>query len=212
MRYFLLALILFLSISCEKLLEVDDDRIGTIDNEKELSEAINGIYALFSEVFSYEQYHKVCVLADDINWSENTRGTDITDAGRTLYINLYKTIVSANNLIVQDGEFNDITLAGVCLGEAYFIRAICYFYLVRFYEEIPLVNDIEVKWDIERATTGEIYAFIENDLMNAIRLLPPDNENARIPRVTPHRGSAKAVLAEVYLNMAGFPLKDTEKY
>lgn len=212
MRYTLLALVLIVCISCEKLLEVDDDRIGTIDNEVELSEAIHGIYSLFSEVFADYDYHMVFVLADDINWTNRTSGMDIENPSRSIYINLYKTVISSNNLILQEGEFEDFPQAQTCIGEAYFIRAMCYFYLVRLYGEIPLVRDIEVKWDNERATTAEIYASIENDLLHAIQSLPKNNESSRIPYVTPHRGSAKAMLAEVYLNMAGWPLKDTEKY
>jgi hypothetical protein len=43
-------------------------------------------------------------------------------------------------------------------------------------------------------------------------LLPDNNASARIPYVTPCRGTAKAFLAELYLNWAGYPIKDTRKY
>jgi starch-binding outer membrane protein, SusD/RagB family len=43
-------------------------------------------------------------------------------------------------------------------------------------------------------------------------LLPKNNDSARVRYVTPHRGTAKALLAEVYLSWAGYPANDILKY
>lgn len=131
----------------------------------------------------------------------------------TLWSELYKSIACVNNIIVQYSEPDiESTDTKKLLGEAFFIRAYCYYRLVRIYGRIPLVNDIDVNYTLPRASFEEIYNFIENDLLKAIAYLPESNYQARIPYVTSHRGTAKAFLAEVYLTMGGFPLHDNEKY
>ena len=233
MKIRILIAITFLSVSCEKFLYDEDDKIGIINNQEELNNAITGIYGLFGDVFNdnlnVDPFLFACIMADDINLEpldqendhpcRNTNNKivandfyDIINIENNLYKTLYKTIVSTNNIIKQEDKIQNITQANTYIGEAYFIRSLCYFYLTRFFGEIPLVTNIEIKYNIKRASIPEIYKLIEVDMLKAIQLLPSSNETARIPDVTPHRGTAKAVLAEIYLNMAGFPLKDTEKY
>ncbi len=54
----------------------------------------------------------------------------------------------------------------------------------------------------------EIYALIEADLKKAEELLP---DKKREPG-RPNKGSAKAMLADVYLTEGGWPVKDASKY
>jgi hypothetical protein len=74
------------------------------------------------------------------------------------------------------------------------------------------VVNIDVDFNLEKPTYNEVYEFIEQDLLFATDLLPEKPELARIPGETPHKGTAKALLAEVYLSMAGFPVNDRQKY
>jgi len=205
-----------------------DEKIGNITSGEELNNAINGIYGLFNDAFNYYQYLATNVKADDINIFsfENYKQKEDTcsfigfdyifwnnsNINKNVYSNLYKTIQSANNLIAQADNIQGIAQANACLGEAYFIRSVCYFYLTRLFGEVPLITDIDVNYNIKRSSVADIYNEIEGDMMMAIRLLPSSKESARIPYDTPYRTTAKAVLAEIYLTMAGFPLKDTEKY
>ncbi len=227
MKNLIFFILFLLIVSCENLLYEEDDSIGIIDNNEELNEAINGIYGLLEKVYNYNNYFVTYVKADDINLYPNISasfGGDsclylISDGNwdealihKTLYINLYNTIISANNLIIQLEDGDNSNFENTCLGEAYFIRSVCYFYLIRLFGEIPVVRDIDVKYNIKRSSIPEVYDFIENDMLNAIKYLPPDFESVRIPYVTPHQGTAKAVLAEIYLTMAGNPLKDANKY
>jgi hypothetical protein len=125
----------------------------------------------------------------------------------------YKTIVTLNTIIDNVEKLRNVdTAVKKILGEAYLLRGYIYFRLMRVYGEIPLVNDTQVNYTISRSTFEEIYDFIEKDLETAIDLLPANKEEARIPYATPHVGTAKAILAEVYLTRAGFPLKQTEYY
>lgn len=100
------------------------------------------------------------------------------------------------------------------IGEAKFFRALNYFYLVKAFGAVPIVTttyttigDLYVK----RSTEQKVYEFIVRDLTDALAMNLPDKpfpENGfRISR-----GSVAALLADVYLNMAGYPLKDESKY
>lgn len=107
------------------------------------------------------------------------------------------------------------------LGEGYFMRALSYFYLTRFWGEVPCFANhkntksvdgtVAVQQQIPRTQVKDVYEkMIVRDLLLAIQLLPElsrTEDNSR-----PSMWAAKTVLADVYLHMAGWPLKDTEKY
>jgi len=129
------------------------------------------------------------------------------------YRDLYKAITSQNFILCQfedraisNDAFNEL------LGEVYYMRAYSYFRLARLFGQIPLIIDADVDYQVHRASFEEIYRQIESDVLQAIRLLPVTTFTARIPYITPCRGSAKAMLAEVYLTMGGYPVHDEEKY
>lgn len=95
--------------------------------------------------------------------------------------------------------------------EAYFLRAWGYFRLVRLYGPVPLIlksqNDPK-DFLVERSTLEGVYAQILEDLNIAIKFLPEKQvERARI-----NKWAGKALRADVYLNMASWPLKQTDKY
>lgn len=128
----------------------------------------------------------------------------------------YKTIKSSNSLI---GNYQKATGAtdvqrNNAAGVGYFYRAISYFFITRTWGEAPM--PLEATLDPKsNSTPQEIYASIVADLQKAETMLPDvwtaprRQENTDI---LPTRGSAKALLANVYLTMAGWPLKQTDKY
>lgn len=96
-------------------------------------------------------------------------------------------------------------------GQAYFARAWTYYNLVRTYNRIPLVLDLTVDFEIKKSEPGPIYSLIVEDLKKAEQLLPIKWTNYKaLSGYT--SGAAKALLANVYLSMAGYPLKDESKY
>ena len=106
------------------------------------------------------------------------------------------------------------------LGQAYFLRALAYFNLVRIFGEVPIITDISISYDIKKSSFTDIYALIVSDLTKAETLVPADyktaanvsdlEKNSAYARA--NTGAVKALMASVYLNMAGFPLKDASKY
>ena len=151
---------------------------------------------------------------DDLKYEGCRGGRYFSDKDKPFLIwqDIYNTVIQANNIIekYEKGELEHNSNGFV--GEAYFVRAYCYYRLVRIFGQAPLVTNIDVSYTLSISKPEKIYAQIEKDLLKAISLLPINNSSARRPFVTPHRGSAKAFLAEVYLTMGGYPVNDHSKY
>ena len=130
---------------------------------------------------------------------------------------LYATIKSANGLINNYKNATEATeiQRNNAAGHAHFLRAISYFYLTRTWGEIPMPTVVLPDNNRPNAKVEEIYNLIVADLKNAESMLP-DHWDGRANQkgidIFPTKGSAKAFLASVYLTMAGYPLKQTDKY
>jgi hypothetical protein len=126
---------------------------------------------------------------------------------------LFQTIGDANNIISKvNASTNLNVLKKNVVGETYLIRAYCYFRLARVYGQVPIVTNVDVDFTLKKPSFSELYNFIVGDLQKAIELLPQTIKEARVPYETPTIGSAKALLAEVYLTMGGYPLYDKNGY
>lgn len=123
----------------------------------------------------------------------------------------YKAIAQSSNIInmIEEGQSPEVDNQ---LGEAYYIRGMMYFYLVRAYGRpyfqspetnlgVPIVNgtpeDVFQKYP-DRSTVAETYEQVINDLKNAISLLTIDKGNTFASQ-----SAAKALLSRVYLFMSG---------
>ena len=95
-------------------------------------------------------------------------------------------------------------------GEAHFLRAFNYFQLVRWFGEVPLLTEENQDNAAKepQASVVRIYEQIVSDLKNAELTLPLSQDDPS----RPSRWAAKALLAKVYLTMAGFPLNETSCY
>lgn len=128
---------------------------------------------------------------------------------------LYASIASAN-LVIANKENVKINIEerDKVVGQAYFLRALSYFYLVRWWGAVPLVTEPSLQgvYDLERTPVDKVYGQIILDAQEAEKSLPDvdgwkDNAPGR-----PTVGAAKTLLAQVYITMAGWPLKQTDKY
>lgn len=129
----------------------------------------------------------------------------------------YKTIKSANSLIQSYENATEATAeqrnhAG---GQARFMRAISYFYLTRTWGEVPMPTAPTIDNNRANAKVADIYDLIVSDLQKAETMLPDHWDGVRKQGsidILPTKGAAKALLANVYLTMAGWPLKQADKY
>jgi hypothetical protein len=134
---------------------------------------------------------------------------NVTQSNEYLYkgwASLYSVVGQANaiikNLNTNAGKL-DAAAVNVALGECYFMRAAAYFYLVRNYGAVPIIDetaDFEVNYQLPRHVVADVYKFIIANLTQAESKLP--NKGATPARVS--AGAAKALLAKVYLTMDDF--------
>ncbi|MEX2567474.1 MAG: RagB/SusD family nutrient uptake outer membrane protein, partial [Cyclobacteriaceae bacterium] len=127
---------------------------------------------------------------------------------------LYR-IVGQANLVIENvpGIEMDETRKAQILGEARFLRAWAYFHAVRMWGDIALITKPQTatseNFYPERSSQEEVYNLIVADLLEAESAgLPWMDGSGRVSQA-----AAKALLAKVYLTMAGFPLnKGTSHY
>lgn len=133
----------------------------------------------------------------------------------------YKAIAQASNLLnmVEEGQSEEIDQQ---LGEAYYVRGMMYFYMVRafgkpYYQNpetnlgVPIVNgtpedilDLQLP---DRSTVQETYEQIVSDLKKAEELMTIDKS-----AIYATREAAQAMLSRVYLYMSGTYESPNQEY
>ncbi|UZO82524.1 RagB/SusD family nutrient uptake outer membrane protein [Aquimarina sp. ERC-38] len=109
-------------------------------------------------------------------------------------------------------ETIDQELLNRFIGESLFIRALMFYHLTRIHGEIPLPLTRIPDPNISKSSILEVYTQIESDLMGAEQRLPDIYPGVLAGAPRPNKGSAKAILARLYMDWAGFPLKDASRY
>ncbi|MGE5394850.1 MAG: RagB/SusD family nutrient uptake outer membrane protein [Candidatus Saccharibacteria bacterium] len=218
-----LILILFIALfyySCDDMIREDELNKLSINNTKDLEFAVAGLYHQFAGIKEMQLLNN----GDDVTFANSYTGqgdgciksytnTNYEELYLSMYKPLYQSIACANDIIKKVQKLDQATPEiKHLLGEVYFIRAYSYFWLVRLFGQVPIIDNVDVDYTVAKASYLEIYIFIESDFQKAISLLPSSNSEARKRQITPHRGTAKAILAEVYLNWAGYPIKDAAMY
>lgn len=103
------------------------------------------------------------------------------------------------------------------MGEAKFMRALCYFYLVNLYGDVPLITgtDYNVNRLLPRAPSDSVYQQMISDLKDAQNLLSPNYLDGTLlqtttERVRPTKWAAAALLARVYLYTGNWVSAESE--
>jgi hypothetical protein len=125
----------------------------------------------------------------------------------------YLGIGEANQVLLHVPDITmDATLKNRCLGEAEFLRALYYFYLVRAFGDVPLVLTPATSAAEATAQTrkpvADVYAQIIKDLTDAITKLPASYTADDLGRAT--KLSARGLLAKVYLTQGDMPNAATQ--
>lgn len=220
-----------LSVSCSDFLT--EDPKGQMEPSTYLTstEAIDGaVYALYAQVnrsqiytnMLYPQWQGDDMTAnpgsnkqavaelDGFSASNNNKG--VKDA----WTYHYKIITAANNIInnvpgaegmVSQDEIN------IAMGQAKFWRAYAYYYLVRLFGPLPIVNESTTEYNqTPTSSVADVYALIEQELTEILEedLLPtsystePRHHDGVDAYVT--KQATQAMLAAVYMSEAGYPL------
>lgn len=126
---------------------------------------------------------------------------------------LYNYVYTTNSAI--DGITMSTSLSNVVkqqlLGEAKFLRALYYFYLVNLYGDVPIITttNYSLNSQIGRSSKSQVYQQIIMDLKDAQGLLSTnfltsDLKTASSERTRPTKWAATALLARVYLYANNF--------
>ncbi|TLX71672.1 RagB/SusD family nutrient uptake outer membrane protein [Labilibacter sediminis] len=222
-----IVMVSLVSVGCSKV-ELDENPPSLLnpDNffttEGEFNAALAGAFRpLYSDWVGFDYAYPLIMTsgAEDvrsdagiyINFNRLTPTGD-DQALIEVWKQFYQTIANANTIIgnlsnaenISEDKLNEIE------GQAKFIRAFSYFYLVRWFGEVQLTTfenqkDVET---IKQSSVAEVYASIIENLKDAETKLPESFEE----KGRPTKGAAKTLLAKVYLTMAGWPLEQSEYY
>jgi starch-binding outer membrane protein, SusD/RagB family len=165
----------------------------------------NGYMSRFPGLSCDELSNGTSVLTQDQPFLTNTLSANNNTIWQ-IWTTTYFYIYQCNDLVegLSGNHFITPGLRDQLLGEAYFLRAFSYFYLVNLYGEVPLVlnTDYTKSASIPRTPVEDVYGQMIKDLTNAQDLLQdayvttPEYPAARV-RV--NRLAVKALLARIYL-------------
>lgn len=115
------------------------------------------------------------------------------------YRSIYRANLAINNIPAID---MDPQLKARLIGEARFLRAFCYLRLSQWFGQIPIItNQLEESqyYTQSRKPLSEVYALIEDDLKNAIEVLPEKSKYPSTDLGRATKGAARGILAKLYM-------------
>jgi len=160
------------------------------------------LYAV-SEVGSGNMYSGSSDVSAMLNFSLNGSDPELKNGWDALWGNIAQANAIINFLEARTGPAVDPEVLQNTIGEAYFLRATAYFYLVRLWGPVPIIeNNLDYINQPQLATNRieDIYTLIERDYLAAIDRLYEKNRGSNYS-ANGHvsKGSAKSMLAKVYL-------------
>lgn len=225
---FLLGCIYVFFGACTKLVEVSGPftNINTDNvyaNDVTATAVLNSVYASFSRagLIAGNTLNSFMPFFSGMSADELTLYSDFRTDFTAYYKNsltdmvapniwqyTYPTIFTVNSAIegINNSESLSSNVSSQLLGEAKFMRAFCYFYLVNLYGDVPLVltTDYTVNSVISRTDKNKVIDQIISDLNEAEKLLSENYMDVNVSsttteRTVPIKWAAKALLARVYL-------------
>jgi hypothetical protein len=147
-----------------------------------------------------EEENANIVALTQLRWTTNNPYIAGSTSSGGAWAGLYQMITRANLVLEKvPGITMDETQKNYILGEAKFLRALGYWYLVRLYGDVPIVTTSEeqLKAGITRSPSAAVFTQIVKDATEAEAALPATWPTADKGRAT--KGSAAALLAEQYI-------------
>jgi tetratricopeptide (TPR) repeat protein len=194
--------------SCSKILDTEPEANisdqAVIVDPKSAQAALIGVYDALQ---GYVSGNIVSLeLAGDnvvnFNSQNNLIANKTAAGGGGSYSAVYTAINRANSVINKVPELSDVDITtpvrNQILGEAYFLRALAYFDLVKFYGGVPVVLEPATSPDshkgIKRSTKEQTYGQVLSDLDEAEKLLVEKVDRNRANKFTVY-----ALKARLYL-------------
>lgn len=221
---FFFLIIAALASSCKSFLDLTPEaQISEqtfYKSQNDFETALTGIYGTFRGLFSTSSVIYLTELSTDnaeIQWSspstdemqlDQNAVTSTNGFVQSVWNTCLFTISRSNAILnrIEEVPFDQAAKDRI-KGETRFMRAYAYFYLIRLYGNVPIVNQTfsspaEVAAaDLAPRPASEVYALILKDLTEAETLLPA-TLNADKTRAS--RLSTKALLGKVYLTQKNY--------
>jgi hypothetical protein len=206
-------------IGCKKLVQVGEPNdsmtsIEVFSNDSLAQAAVAGLYvkilsstkfllnggmSLFPALSSDELIRNTNTIFED-QFASNAINTNNSLVNSNLWKAAYGYIYQCN--ICIEGLFKssgvNTELKRRLTGEVKFVRALCYYYLVNLFGDVPLAlgTNADVNAMLYRTSINEVYKQMEADLIDARDALTNVKENTY-----PTSYGAQALLARVYLHL-----------
>lgn len=202
--YFLAFFVPLFIASCSKTLDTQPQT--SISDENVIADQKSAEAALLGVYDGLQGYASSSIIAHDLagdnvvnyNNQSSVVATLTPASGGGGFGNIYTTILRANFVITKVPEVSDPLFSQAdrnqVLGEAYFLRALAYFDLVKTYGGVQIILQPSSYTGIKRSTRQETYQQVLSDLNKADSLLPEKEDRNRA-----NRYSVYALKARYYL-------------
>ncbi len=219
---FLMLMVIITAISCsEDFVENSPEDALTVDNFFTTDQQV---LSSGSPLYGYPWFYfneKFLITIGDLyggnaigSYSDLAQFENLTVNGANQFANegwdsLYNVVANANvlmyNLETKVGPNVSQDVVNQVLGEAYFMRASAYFYLVRIWGAVPIIHSVDQinsKVPIYKNRIEDVYTFIQNDYEKAASLLPTKWDSNNLGRAT--KSACDAMLAKVFLTQGDY--------
>lgn len=205
--------------SCNKWLDLKT--IGSKTTENYITDipsaiaAYNGVQDIFQNLYANDMPTFFDVISDDAFVRPDADATDPqaddrlnfgSQSGSQFYGPCYTAIARVNTALprvealVVDAKDQD--MKNTVLGQFHFMRAFFYFTLLKIYGQVPIVPEVTSVQAAQqpRASFNDLYAYIEKDMTEAVKLLPSSLDGTLGKEYgKPYKYSAFALMADFYL-------------
>jgi len=224
-------LFLMTGISCESFLDTPPLSTQTIDqyyiSETEVQNAVNGIYSWLRTRFNNVGHGEASAFMLEYptgqgRYTEGQQSLINPDLEKLNYWDRtyvdqfwqssYYGIEACNLALDGMSKLPETANLSRLKGEVYFLRAYYYFNLIRIFGDVPLkLTKTEKPADgmLARTSVKEIY---EQAIIPSLEAAEKCNITNRASSGRVSMNAVKSLFAQVYLTMAGTPLKQPDKY
>ena len=230
-----IGVLLLTAASCEDMLEkAPVDKLssdGFYQTSAQATQGVLGIYADLRYLSDNEYLHMSEVRSDNAWVNPTPNGQrDYSDIGafragsenvliEGTWNQWYKVIYDANVAIkkISAATYDNADVQAQLLNEAHFLRGWAYFELVRLFGNIPMVTEHMAPSAVNNIPQSDAKTVINDivipDLEAALNLPDKGKILDAVGKAVPEQGradktAAAAMLARVYMTLAGFPFND----
>ena len=230
MKKYLLIVFVLALVSCKDFLVLEpENQISEnifYKTEADFETAMIGMYGELQTLHDISNLFLTEVTTDNIRItnqlsnppadrveSDEVNLTSTNGFVNTIWGSCFKTIARSNNILsrIDDADFDE-SKKNQFKGESLFLRAYAYFYLVRLFGEVPIVDvafrspDEVAGYNMGRKPVSEVYKLILDDLQESAGLL---NAGVDLSKSRASLGAVKTLQGKVYLTQKEYALAAT---